>query len=593
MALPPGNIRLAGYLGGKLDLCIRNRIMAQDSEHLVEPFRHREEKDGWQTEFWGKWFTSAVAACGYTGDDEFRVRLRQSVMALAATQSEDGYIGNYPDSRRLEGWDVWGQKYTLLGLLAWHDFTGDKSILEVARRLADSLIREAGSEKTNIVKNGFYRGMASSSVLKPVVQLYNRTGEQRYLQFAEYIVAQWSGPDGPRLIEKALAGVPVAERFPKPERWWSWENGQKAYEMMTCYDGLVDLYRITGKELYLEAALKTFENILATEIMITGSGASFECWYGGRAKQAHPAVSMSETCVTMMWMKFCANLLCLTGEPRFVEEIERSAYNALLAAMTPDGSSFAKYSPLEGFRELGPPQCGMEMNCCTANGPRAMMLLADVAVMATKEGPVVNLFGEGEATVELPSGNRVRIRQETRYPVEGSVVFSIDPGREARFPLTIRIPAWCRNASLAVNSLLPTQAEPGRYERIERTWKPGDRVELDLEIETRLVESPDGGGHHTALTRGPIVLARDSRLDARSVDHAATPVTREDGLVPAEMISPANADAWMTFRVPYHNGPHDHEGHMTMCDYASAGNAWSPSNRFRVWLPNRLDPSSG
>ena len=395
--LPLKDVHLGGRLGRAIDLCVRNRVMAQDGEHLVEPFRRRAETNCWSSEFWGKWFTSAVAAQRYSGDPKLLATVQQSARSLMATQTADGYIGTYSPENRLKTWDVWGRKYTLLGLLAYHDLTGDRAALASARRLADHLMSEVGPGRASIVKNGAYRGMASSSVLEPIVLLYNRTGDARYLAFAEHIVAQWETPDGPRLISKALAGVPVAERFPPPAKWFTWENGQKAYEMMSCYEGLLELYRVTGKPEYLTAVVKTYENIRDTEINIAGSGASMECWYGGAAKQTTQARHMMETCVTMTWMKLGQNLLRLTGDPRIVDDIERSAYNALLGSMLPDGSSFAKYSPLAGYRALGEIQCESGLNCCSANGPRGMLLLPETAVMATADGIVVNLYGPSSA----------------------------------------------------------------------------------------------------------------------------------------------------------------------------------------------------
>src|SRR5690606_20300023 len=99
-----------------------------------------------------------------------------------------------------------------------------------------------------IVTKGNYRGMAASSVLEPMVKLYRLSGDKKYLAFSEEIVREWGLPQGPQLISKA--SVDVSKRFPKPEQWYSPEQGQKAYEMMSCYEGLLELYRITGDEQY-------------------------------------------------------------------------------------------------------------------------------------------------------------------------------------------------------------------------------------------------------------------------------------------------------------------------------------------------------
>lgn len=164
----------------------------------------------------------------------------------------------------------------MLGLLAYYDLTGDKKSLEGAVKLADHLLTQIPAQKS-IVRAGYYRGMPPSSVLVPMVMLYNRTMDSRYLDFAKYIVSEWETPDGPQLVSKALADVPVAERFPShgsAQAWWSWENGQKAYEMMSCYDGLLGLYALTRNADYLKAAEKSVRNIIDEEINIAGSGSA-------------------------------------------------------------------------------------------------------------------------------------------------------------------------------------------------------------------------------------------------------------------------------------------------------------------------------
>ena len=589
--LPLKDVRLGGRLGSAIDLCVRHRVMAQDSEHLVEPFRQRRETNCWSSEFWGKWFTSAVSACRYTGDATALALVASSARSMMATQTPDGYIGTYAPQNHLATWDVWGRKYTLLGLLAYHDLTGDRAALTSARRLADHLLSEVGPGRANIVTTGAYRGMPSSSVLEPMVLLYNRTGDPRYLAFAEYIVAQWETPDGPRLISKALAGVPVAERFPQPAKWYTWENGQKAYEMMSCYEGLLELYRVTGNPEHLAAVVKTYENIRDTEINVAGSGASMECWYGGAARQTEQARHMMETCVTMTWMKLGQNLLRLTGDPRIADDIERSAYNALLAAMLPDGSSFAKYSPLAGHRALGEIQCDSGLNCCTANGPRGLMLLPETAVMTAADGVVVNLYGTSTATSALPGGGRLRIVQVTDYPVSGAIALELTPDRARAFALRLRIPAWSGRTSLTVNGEAVADVQPGSYARVERTWRAGDVVRLDLDLRARVVHAPGDGDRHVAIVRGPVVLARDSRLDAGAIDEVASVRADADGHVALEPAPSRPDHAWMAFSAPFDQGVHDVKGELLFTDYASAGNGWDETSRFRVWMPQIFDPS--
>lgn len=110
-----------------------------------------------------------------------------------------------------------GRKYTSLGLIAWYDLSGDKKALEAACKVVDHLMTQVGPGKVDIVSTGNYIGMPSSSVLEPVMYLYNRTKEERYLDFAKYIVGQWETPGGPQLISKAIAEVllPTVSRIRK------------------------------------------------------------------------------------------------------------------------------------------------------------------------------------------------------------------------------------------------------------------------------------------------------------------------------------------------------------------------------------------
>ncbi|MFZ4725527.1 MAG: beta-L-arabinofuranosidase domain-containing protein, partial [Paludibacter sp.] len=444
-------IQMNGYLGGKIDLCVNQRIKKQDVAELIEPFRHRKETRLWQTEFWGKWVLSAIGAYQYNHDSELFTAIQKSAIELMATQTPDGYIGNYAPESQLQQWDIWGRKYTLLGLLAYYDISKDKKALDAACKSANYLLSQVGPTGTNIVKTGNFRGMASCSVLEPIVLLYNHTGDKRYLDFAKYIVSQWETADGPKLISKALDGVAVFNRFPLPKEWWSWDNGQKAYEMMSCYEGLLELYRITGETTYLKATEMTVQNIIENEINVAGSGTAFECFYNGSKRQTEPAYHTMETCVSVTWIKLCNNLLRLTGNPMYADQIEKTVYNALLASMKDDGSEIAKYSPLEGRRSEGGGQCGMHIHCCNANGPRAFVLIPKIAIQSSPNEIFVNLYSQSSSILTINKKNKVTVEQKTTYPESNEIEITLQPEKPENFSLNLRIPAWSNLTAILVN----------------------------------------------------------------------------------------------------------------------------------------------
>lgn len=588
---PAKSVKLQGYIGEKLDASYQNRILAQDVDRLVAPFILRNETSCWQSEFWGKWFTSAVLAYRYRPEPQLKEKLDNAVNGLIATQTPDGYIGNYTDERQLESWDIWGRKYCMLGLLAYYDITKEKNALLAAQKEADFLMKELSDRNLLIVKKGNHRGMAASSVLEPVCQLYARTGDKRYLAFAEEIVRQWETPDGPMLISKA--DVDVAKRFPKPESWYGPGQGQKAYEMMSCYEGLLELYRLTGKNEYKIAVEKTWESIYNTEINIAGSGSATECWFGGKELQTIAILHYQETCVTATWIKLNQQLLRLTGEAKYADAIEQTYYNSLLGSMTADGSDWAKYTPLSGQRMEGSEQCGMGLNCCVASGPRGLFTLPLTTVMSETDGLQVNFFVDGSSVLQTPAKQQVEIVQETDYPAGGKIHFRISLPKPENMTLRIRIPEWSKQNSLSVNGEPVSNLIPGDNAVIKREWKSGDVLDLELDMRGRLYRIGNKP-ENIAIVRGPVVLARDARLPGPAMEAVISPVVTKEGYVDLEPAGMNQNGIWMQFRTTCIPESYKEEApkpvQVVFCDYASAGNTNDERSYFRVWLPQLYDP---
>lgn len=583
----PAQVHVGGYLGQRLDGCLEHNVKATDAQVLAAVFQRRDQTDTWQTEFWGKWMHSAVPLARYSGDVSLRAKIDRSVATVRATQRADGYIGNYTDAAQLDGpWDIWGRKYTMLGLLLDYDLTGDKAVLTAAERVADHLMTQVGPGRRDLYEIGMYHGMASCSVLEPIVQLYQRTHDPRYLAFARYIVSQLEEPaDGPRLITQALAGVDVGSRFPHPKVWWSWENGQKAYEMMSCYQGLLEFYEATGDRRGLDAGIAVARNIIATEINAAGSGAAFECWYHGAARETEPAYHMMETCVTTTWLRLCETLLRLTGDPAYADQIERTLYNAYLAALSADNTTFSKYCPLEGTRGRGEDQCGLHTNCCIANGPRGFVTLLDTLVMADTDAVLVNLYAESRATITLRAGgNRVTVTQHTDYPVGDVITLTVDPAHAVEFAVKLRIPGWSAHSTVAVNGGPARVVPPGAYYPLVRTWQPGDTITLHLDLRGRARLK----NNHLVIERGPIVLTRDARLSRDNIhDVVHAPDLRQP--VPLTAVRSPVSGVWMAFATDLGVGLNleapaaQNTRRIVLCDFASAGNTWSDASRYRVW----------
>ena len=215
----------------------------------------------------------------------------------------------------------------------------------------------------------------------------------------------------------------------------------------------------------------------------------------------------------------------------------------------------------------------MELNCCVANGPRGLMLLPAVAVMTGPHGPVVNLYSAGRW-----SGDSCDLEITTAYLYEAGVEIAVTPKQADTFSLRLRIPAWSEQTSLAVNGTRVRDVRPGTYAVLERRWKPGDRVRLQLDLRGRVRRS----GPFAAVARGPLVLARDLRLGQVRIDDPVRWEVPVRGM-PLESIPPPPG-VTAAFRIPGRTSDRTADD-VRLCDYASAGNTWDASSRYRVWMP--------
>jgi len=267
------------------------------------------------------------------------------------------------------------------------------------------------------------------------------------------------------------------------------------------------------------------QNIVNEEINVAGSGTSFECWYHGKTLQTRPTFHTMETCVVTTWLKLNYDLLKITGNPFYANNIETAYYNALMASTRFGGSDIEMYSPLEGYRGDHNRQCNMDINCCVANGPRGYVIIPRFAIMTSGNKVFINLYTNSTATFKLNTRNQIRIVQKTTYPEGDKAEFIISVDRPEEFTLAFRIPQWSIKNSLSVNGEKIGRFAPGSYAKITRKWKTGDKINLQLDLRGRIIIL----NNNSALLRGPIVLARDSRFNDGFVDEAIS-IQEKDGI---------------------------------------------------------------
>ncbi len=595
--LHPADARCEGSFASRIRNCAVHQLATVDIEELLHPFRTRGEAGHtWQAEFWGKWITGAITAWQAGENPVLADRIARAVDGLLATQAADGSITTHANAALGNNWEVWGRKYVLLGLLAWHQASGDRRAIRAALGVADHLATQLDAFAPGLLRSGLFRGLPATSILEPLCLLHRVTGEARILALAQRITEEWAKPEGPDLLGWAedpgrrpdrLKPVPAAIWW---ENWFEWGNGAKAYEMLSCIEGLCELHRETGDPRMLRAALNLSEAIVRDEIAVTGSGSEHECWGGCAHDQQRPLLQFQETCTAVTWAKLCVQLLRLTGDPIWGHRLERTVWNALAGAQRPDGGWWTRHAPLTGERDPRPmTQVDMSQNCCVVNGPRALCAVPSWAVMEGREGPNVVLHLPGRWRVQLPDGTSCRIAITTRLPENGTVLIRLDPGRPVRFRLSLRIPAWASGATVAVggggggggsNGESTPAAAPSGWWSEERIWSPGDEIRLELPLTAR-IEAMPGPLAAGGILVGPVLLAADHRLNPNGLPRLPLVIPRKEldrlALRPSLAVAPAGL-GWAG-SVTVADGTT-----LGLCDWASAGNTWDAQSRYQTLL---------
>jgi uncharacterized protein len=556
---------------------------------FVEKFRSGREFFA-QGEMWGKAMRSGCMFYRYTQDPELKKILQASVNDLLGTARENGSISCSPVSQQPDGpgGDLWERKYVMLGLNEYYmQVEKDPRVLKAMIDEANCLVDQIGpSPKVPITDQGWSPNhIESSTVLEPVMRLYNLTKDQKYLDFARYIVETGGGAKDYQIIEDAYKNI-IPEKI----------GGvyPKAYEMMSLFEGLVEYYRVTGNDHWRTAFENLYHNIISNEITLIGSGGGDqpfhpavmgEAWDNTALEQTNPDISrMMETCVGVTWLKFCSQILRLNGDPLAVDMIEKYAYNGLIGAMKPEGDGFSYVNLLNGVKTnregWGGIVNGVYVTCCNLNGPMGLAYLPFVAVMNSKQGPVINLYNAAVATAQTPGGRDVKLEIKSDFPLSGKIEVLVNPEKTGKFSLRLRIPSWSRETILKINGQ-PVVAAAGTYADLNRKWTSGDKIELQLDMRCRVMDAPRGsnrkGDHFQALMRGPVVLARDENTDP-DFDKPVTIISK-DGYVEIKSETPILKTTKMQFLVP------TTDGMIRVSDYASV-DSWK-GKKICTWIPEK------
>lgn len=564
---------LRGYLRKRIDKSIQRYFLEapESSPAMLQVLRDRDRVPvreplvPWAGEFAGKYLTGGELVWRVTHDAALRTTLDAFARELIACQGSDGYLGPFPVSARLTGanWDVWGHYHCMLGLLLNYEDTAYAPALDACRKAADLLFETFGPGGPTLTCDGS-GGQMNMAVCHSAMLLYEKTGVARYLDLAKYVVHDaWNEEGAGKYLDSALAGIPVYQ-FPQ-HRW----------EALHDYQALPELYWLSGDDRYRRAFEHIFQTGLAGDRHNTGGVTSGEGFCGSPYNP-----QAIETCCTVAWIAMSVDVLRMTGDSRVADEIEWSTLNSALGAVPYSGRVCAYNVPMDGTRTFGvelpwqSPKAGPDLNCCAVNAYRPMGMLAEWALMNSTEGLTLNFYGPSDLRGVLPSGNAVMLSQDTRYPVAGNVVIRVQPDHAEAFPLRLRIPVWSKAAQVRVCGQ-PAEAQAGTYLRIERTWMPGDTIEIDFDFTPRFWKGEQECAGKISVYRGPLLYAYDARYN--EIDPAQLPAMDWASIRFEDEAWDGPLEPWALAVLKDAKGTA-----YRVCDFSSAGQT---GNHYRSWLP--------
>jgi DUF1680 family protein len=507
-----GDQRIDGILADRMRVNLEGRLLHVDEKALIDCFAHRPGPQDWAGEHAGKFLHAATNTWLYTNDPRLKTLMDRMARELIATQLPDGYLGTYTDDQRWTSWDVWVHKYDLLGLLAYYQATGYQPALEAARKIGDLLARTFGTGpgQRDIIAAGTHVGMAATSVLEAMVNLYRFTGDIRYLNFCDYLVRSWDQPNGPKIMASLLSTQSVFHTA-----------NAKAYEMMSNLVGLVELYRVTGKAQYLRPAEIAWRDIVAHRLYVTGTTSASEHFQDDGVLPGEESSNVGEGCATVTFLQLTWQLLRATGESQYADQLEQTVYNALLGAQDAANGNICYFTPLDGRKSPTP-----GINCCVSSEPRGISMIPQLAWGRRGDGPAILFYVPGRVSL-----GSLSIESRTNYPLNGSVELTVNPAKTSRFALDLRVPSWTARYEATAGGR-SYRGEPGRFLAIDREWAPGDKVQIEMDLTTRIVPGGASYPYSVAIARGPQFLALESAVNRGLADmQAAGPRSAEVKLI--------------------------------------------------------------
>ncbi len=457
-----------------------------------------------------------------THDPALDRRMDEMIATFSAAQAPDGYISTPVKLRGVRRWEsfqhheLYNMGHLMTAASVHYSVTGKRNFLDIAIRAADYLYTTFQPRPKALAQFGF-----NPSNIMGAIDLYRVTGNPKYLELAKIFVDMRGSARGGTDLNQTR--VPLRRET---------EAVGHAVTAMYLYSGATDLYAETGEKPLLDALDRIWTDVTTRKMYVTGAVGNLYKGFSRRNDVVHEAFGLdyelpnrlayTETCANIGNAMWNQRLLTLTGDARYADVMELVLYNSMLSGMGVDGGDFYYANPLRRFgdelprvvrRQDAPLRSAvMVCYCCPTNLARTIAGLNGWVYSKTADALWVNLYGSSHVETTI-AGGRLALSQQTDYPWDGRIDFTIEQAPSRETGLFLRIPGWAEGATVRVGTGPVATAPAGEYFRLRRVWAKGERVELRLPMEPRLVVANpyvESARNQVAVMRGPVVYALES-----------------------------------------------------------------------------------
>ncbi|GAB3917596.1 glycoside hydrolase family 127 protein [Mucilaginibacter boryungensis] len=470
-----------------------------------------------------------------THDPKLDALMDHAIAVIAKGQRKDGYIhtpviisaqkkGQETAFKDPNNFEAYNLGHLMTAACVHYRVTGKKNFLNIAIKAADYLYNFYNSSSAE----------ASRSAICPshymgVVEMYRTTGNPKYLQLSKKLI-DIRGTTGNGTDDNQ-------DRIPFRQQTKAIGHAVRGNYL---YAGVADVYAETGDTTLMHSLNAIWDDMVTRKMYITGAtGALYDgvspdatSYNPKEIQQVHQAygrdyqlpnyTAHNETCANIGNVLWNWRMLQVTGKAEYADVMELALYNSVLSGISLSGRGFLYTNPLSvSDDEPFTPRWSKDRvgyiklsNCCPPNVVRTIAEISDYAYSISDKGLYFNLYGGNNLSTKLKNGSAIKLSQVTDYPWNGRISITLEQVPANAFSMFFRIPGWCNDASLTVNGkAVNASLISGEYAEVNRNWKSGDKVELDLPMSAKLMESNplvEETRNQVAVKRGPIVYCLES-----------------------------------------------------------------------------------